>query len=79
MTKTYTVELTDTEDKALSYVCQSQQDWISNAATARATSAINDIISINMAQCNADGVAIETGIDAQVTQAFDRGYVKSSS
>ena len=79
MAKTYTVELTDTQDKALSVVCKTQQDWIDNAVTVRANTAINDIVAINMAKCNEDGIAIATGVDAQVTQAFDRGYVKAGS
>ena len=75
----YTIELTYTQDKAMTYVCQSNQDWIENAAVARATAAINTIVAINMEQCNQDGIAIATGVDAQVTQAFDKGYVKASS
>ena len=78
MAKTYTIELTDTEDKALSSVCN-QQQWISNAATARAMAAINSIIQINMTKCNEDGITIATGVDAQVAQAFDKGYVKANS
>ena len=32
----YEIELTDTEDKALSFVAYSQKDWIDNAAKNRA-------------------------------------------
>jgi len=78
MAKTYTVTLTDTEDKALSSVCN-QADWITNAATARASAAIDSIIAVNMAKCNEDGIAIATGVDAQVAQAFDKGYVTDGS
>jgi len=79
MTKKYTVELTDTQDKALSVVCKTQQDWIDNAVTVRANAAINDIVAINMAKCNEDGIAIATGVDAQIAQAFDKGYVKAGN
>jgi len=79
MAKTYTVELTDTQDKALSAVCNTQQDWIDNAVTVRADAAINDIVAINMAKCNEDGIAIATGVDAQVAQAFEKGYVKAGN
>ena len=79
MAKTYTVELTDTQDKALSVVCKTQQDWIDNAVTVRADAAINDIVNINMTKCNEDGIAIATGVEAQVAQAFEKGYVKAGS
>ena len=79
MAKTYSVTITDTQDKALSTVTKTNQDWIDNAVNARATAAINDIVAINMAKCNEDGIAIATGVDAQVTQAFDKGYVKANS
>jgi len=78
MTKTYTVELTDTEDKALSSVCN-QAEWITNAATARASAAIDSVVAVNMAKCNEDGIAIATGVEAQVAQAFERGYVTDGS
>ena len=77
MAKTYTVELTDTQDKALSFACYSQQDWIDNAVTARANAAISDIVNINMSSCNDDGIAIAVGNEAQVTQAFEKNYVKT--
>jgi len=79
MTKTYTVELTDTQDKALSVVSKTPQDWIDNAVTVRADTAINDIVMVNMAKCNEDGIAIATGVDAQVAQAFEKGYVTDGS
>jgi hypothetical protein len=74
----YTVALTDTEDKALSNVAYSQQDWIDNAIKERCRVAIEDIIARNMAHCNANGITIATGQDAQVTQAFTLGVVKTN-
>ena len=35
----YTTELTDTEDKAMSYCCMSTQDWADNALKNRARQA----------------------------------------
>jgi len=74
----YTITLTDTEDKALSNVAYEQQDWIDNAVKERCRVAIEDIISRNMAHCNANGIAIDTGQDAQVTQAFTLEVVKTN-
>tara|TARA_R100000951_G_C2553430_1_gene153218 strand:- start:93 stop:368 length:276 start_codon:yes stop_codon:yes gene_type:complete len=74
----YTIALTDTEDKALSNVAYSQQDWIDNAIKERCRVAIEDIIARNMAHCNANEITIATGQDAQVTQAFTLGVVKTN-
>ena len=74
----YEIELTDTEDKALSFVAYSQNDWIDNAAKNRARLAKEEIISLNTAHCNANNIQIATGEDAQVAQAFTLGVVKTA-
>ena len=74
----YTVKLTDTEDKAMTYACLSTQDWADNALKIRARVAIDNIVSLNTQHCNANGLAIATGEDAQVTQAFDLKVVKTA-
>ena len=76
---TYTVTLTDTETKSLEYAAASNQDWIDNAAKARAKIAKEEIISKNTAHCNKNGIAIAVGEDAQVTQAYTLGVVKKAS
>ena len=45
----YTITLTDTEVKAMKYVCTDIDEWITNAATNRARIAKEDILAINMA------------------------------
>ena len=74
----YEIELTDTEDKAMTYCTVSTQDWVDNALKNRARVAIDEIISANMAHCNANGITIATGEDAQVTQAFTLKVVKTA-
>tara|TARA_R100000664_G_C2724849_1_gene117107 strand:- start:54 stop:323 length:270 start_codon:yes stop_codon:yes gene_type:complete len=74
----YEIELTDTEDKAMTYVVDGTLDWISHAAKNRARKAKDEIIALNIAHCNANGVTIATGEDAQVTQAFDLKVVKTA-
>ena len=74
----YTVKLTDTEDKAMSYCALSTQDWVENALKNRARIAKEEIISANVAHCNANGIAIATGEDKQVEQAFTLGVVKTA-
>jgi hypothetical protein len=74
----YEIELTDTEDKAMTYACMSTQDWADNALKTRARVAIDNIVSLNMQHCNANGIAIATGEDKQVEQAFDLKVVKTA-
>ena len=42
----YTIKLTDTEDKALSYVSATQQDWIDNVVHNRCRIATDEIVGI---------------------------------
>jgi hypothetical protein len=72
----YTVNLTDTEDKCLKYATVSPQTWIDNLVKNRARVAKQEIIAKLVAHCNANSIAIATGEDAQVTQAFDLGVVQ---
>jgi hypothetical protein len=45
MTKSYTITLTEAEDKALGFVAFSQQDWIDNAIHERCRLAIEEIVA----------------------------------
>ena len=74
----YTVKLTDTEDKAMSYCAMSTQDWVDNALKNRARIAKEEIINLNTAHCNANNIQIATGEDAQVAQAFSLKVVKTA-
>ena len=73
-----TVSLTDTENKSLEYVTTSIQDWADNALKNRARIAKDEIISLLVTHCNANSVAIATGEDAQVTQSYSLGVVKTA-
>ena len=75
----YTITLTDTETKSLEYVALSNQDWINNAVKNRARIAKEQIISLNTAHCNKNGIAIAVGEDAQVTQAYTLEVVKTAA
>tara|TARA_B100000965_G_scaffold115445_1_gene95281 strand:- start:5781 stop:6056 length:276 start_codon:yes stop_codon:yes gene_type:complete len=74
----YTVTLTDTEKKAFDYVALDVDHWIKNAATNRARIAKEEIVKLNTEYCNENGISIAVGIDAQVTQAYDLGVVKTA-
>ena len=73
----YTITLKDTEKKSMEFIALDVKEWISNAAKERARVAKEEIISINTQHCNANSIAIAVGEDAQVTQAYTQGLVKS--
>lgn len=58
MSVTYTITLSDAEDKALSYVALSQQDWIENAVKARCENAIQEIFQMEIERKIAAGEPI---------------------
>ena len=75
MTKTYTMTLTETEYKALSYVAYSQQDWMDNAVHERCRIAIEEIVALTVQQCLANNVQIPGSKDEIVELAFAQGWV----
>ena len=75
----YTITITDTQKKGLEFVAVDPHDWITNAATCRAIRAIEEILILNTAHCNANSIAIAVGEDAQVQQAYDLGIIKTAA
>ena len=74
-----TVTITATEQKCMEYVAADVQDWADNALTNRARIAKDEIIALLVAHCNANDVAIATGEDAQITQAYELEVVKTAA
>ena len=64
------VTVSDTQVKCLEYAASSVQDWCDNAIHNRARIAQEEIIAKLVEHCNANDVAIATGVDAQITQAY---------
>ena len=75
----YTITLTDTEQKSIEYIAVDVDAWITNAAQDRARIAKEKIIALNTAHCNANSIAIAVGADAQVTQAYSLGLIKTAA
>lgn len=73
-----TVTVTATEYKCLEYAAVDPQEWSENAVKNRARKAKNKIIALLTAHCNANSIALATGEDAQITQAFDLGVVQKA-
>ena len=72
------VTVSDTQVKCLEYAAYSVQDWCDNAIHNRARIAQEEIIAALVAHCNANSIAIATGTDAQVAQAYELGVVDTS-
>ncbi len=72
------VTVTDTQMKCLEYMAYSVQDWCDNAVHNRARIAQDEIIAKLVEHCNANDITIATGTDAQVTQAYSLGVVKTA-
>ena len=64
------ITVTDTQVKCLEYAAYSVQDWCDNAIHNRARVAQEEIVAALVAHCNEKGIAIETGVDKQVAQAY---------
>ena len=74
----YTVTLTDTQIKSLSYVGADPKDWMENAIHNRARKATDEIIALLVKHCNENNIALAVGTDAQVSQAFELGVVTTA-
>ena len=70
MSKTYTITLTDAQDKALSVVALDQQDWIENAVFERCRIAIEEIVNAEVQRKLAAGQPI-TGSKDDIVMAAD--------
>ena len=73
----YIISVTDTQRKALEYCAVDVDEWLTNFATNRARKAKDEIIEKLVKHCNANAITIATGVDAQVTQAYSLGVVKT--
>ena len=73
------IKVTDTQMKCLSYIAFSVQDWCDNAIHARSQVAQEEIIAKLIKHCNEKGIAIATGVDKQIAQAFDLKVVMTGA
>lgn len=70
MSVTYTITLSDAENKALGVVALSQQDWIDNAVHERCRIAIDEIVNAEVQRKLAAGESI-TGSKEDIVNAAD--------
>ena len=72
---TYTINYTEAEEKAMSYIAFSVDDWIQNAAHERARVAIEEIVKITVEKCLENNIQIPGSKDEMVLLAFQQGWV----
>jgi hypothetical protein len=70
MSQTYTITLTDAQDKALSVVAVSPQEWINNVVHERCRLAIEEIVNAEVQRKLAAGQPI-TGSKDDIVMAAD--------
>lgn len=75
----YTVTLTQSEDKALSWAAVSQQVWIDTAVHERCRIAIEEIAKICVEKCLETNTQIPASKEAMVDLAFEQGWVKTAA
>lgn len=76
---TYTVNYTETENKAMQYAAVSVDDWIQNATHERARVAIDEIVKIAVEKFLEAGQTIPGSKDEIVSAAFSNGWVKTAA
>ena len=75
---TYTIEYTETENKAMEYAAADVNDWIQNAAHERARIAIDEIVALAVQKFLEAGQSIPGSKDEIVAAAFANGWVKTA-
>jgi hypothetical protein len=73
-----TITITDTQAKCLDRVMVDKEEWITNAAIARAYIESKEIRRLLMEHCNANDIAMAVGEDAQIAQAYELGVVEAA-
>ena len=75
---TYTINYTESENLAMSYIALSVDDWVQNACHERARIAIEEIVQITVQKCLENNIQIPGSKDEMVVLAFNQGWVKTA-
>ena len=76
---TYTINYTETENKAMEYAAADVNEWIQNAAHERARIAIDEIVALAVQKFLEAGQSIPGSKDEIVAAAFTNGWVKTAA
>lgn len=72
-----TIEITDTEYKAMQYAALSVQEWVDNALTNRARITIDEIVQLTVQKCLETSTQIPETKEEIVSLAFEKEWVKT--
>ena len=72
----YTITITSAEEKALKTVMVDIKEWTTNSIKVRAEIATKEITTKLLEHCNANGIALATGAEAQIDQAYSLKLVE---
>ena len=75
MTKTVSLSFEDHEMKALESEFVDVRGFFQNFVNHRYQLREQNILSVLLAHCNANGIALATGASAQIDQAYDLGLI----
>ena len=75
---TITVEITDSEFKALKHIAADPVEWFKEWVTHRAFVATNDIVSLVTTHCLDNGVAIPGTREAMINFAYENKVIQKA-
>ena len=73
---TITIEITDSEFKALEYIAADPNNWIRQLVQHRASLATNDIVSLVTEHCLDNSISIPGTREAMITFAYDNNLIQ---
>ena len=73
------INITDTEEKCLNTIMVGIGTWTDNVVTNRARIVQEEILSDLLKHCNENSIAMATGVDAQITQAYAVGVANTAT
>lgn len=74
-----TINLTETQTKALEYVAFDPQEWVTNFINDRSRVAVEEITHICIQKCLETNTQIPGSKDEMVSLAFEQGWVKTAA
>jgi len=74
-----TFSITDTQEKCLNTIMVGIGTWTDNVVTNRARIVQEEILSDLLKHCNENSIAMATGVDAQITQAYAVGVAHTAT
>lgn len=75
---TYTINLTETQNKAMEYIAYDVQEWIDNVVKERARIATDEIVKLAVEKFLEAGQSIPGSKDEIVSAAYSNGWIETA-